>query len=70
MGTRELEARVAALERKVERLAARQANGATATHLWLDNIFGIFADDPEFEKAVRAGQEWRKAEVSEEEEAA
>ena len=30
---------------------------------WLDHAFGIFADSPEFERAVRSGQEWRYADA-------
>lgn len=70
MRTPELEARVAALERIVAQLAAERTNGATPSHPWLDKVFGIFADDPEFEAAVQAGQQWRNTEEHKGEEAA
>lgn len=70
MRTPELEARVAALEQKVALLSASQDNGSGPSHEWLRKVFGIYADDPEFEKAVLAGNEWRKAELTEGEEAA
>ena len=61
MSTAELESRITALERKVATLAEDRVNGTGPTHEWLNKVFGVFADDPEFEEAVKAGREWRKA---------
>ncbi|HUO09111.1 MAG TPA: hypothetical protein VM008_12465 [Phycisphaerae bacterium] len=60
MTTTELEHRLAALEKKVEMLAAR--NAPTTNKEWLLNIWGSFSGDPDFEKAMRLGKQWRQAE--------
>lgn len=64
--TLSLEERVAALEVEVSRLRfkAAQASGAVMGRTapdFLDRVFGILADDPTFDEAVRLGQEWRYA---------
>ena len=59
-----LEERVAVLEAKIEELNPQgqdtkgQDTKGKEPHGW-KHIVGIFADNPEFEEAVRAGKEWR-----------
>ena len=60
MTTTELELRVAALEKKVEVLAAPR--GRTTNKDWVLKMWGSFAHDPDFEKAMRYGRQWREAE--------
>ena len=60
MANLELEKRVAALEAKVAQLVGEKPEPLAASHAWFNKVFGIFAEDPEFDSAVRAGQEWRK----------
>ena len=60
MTTAELESRVAALEKKIEHLVAQ--NQPATNKDWLLQIWGSFAGDPDFEKAMRYGREWREAE--------
>lgn len=64
MSTRTLEERMAAVETKLEQLQwekdqkQEQDKEAKEPRGW-KRIIGIFADNPEFEEAVRAGKEWR-----------
>ncbi len=68
MSLQALEERLAAVETKLEQLqrenqqnkenAQGQDKEAEEPHGW-KRIVGIFADDLEFEEAVRAGKEWR-----------
>ncbi len=62
MASDTLEARLTALETEMAQLKQRldQEPASKATH-WVDQIFGIFADDPLFEEAVRYGREWRNS---------
>lgn len=36
---------------------------STGNNRWVNAIFGAFKDDPLFEEAVKAGEEYRKAQV-------
>ena len=60
MASETLEARLSALETEMAQLKQRLDQGTTpkTTH-WVEQIYGIFADDPLFEEAVRYGREWR-----------
>lgn len=64
MSTQTLEERMTAVETKLEQLQREkeqkqeQDKEAEEPHGW-KRIVGIFADNPEFEEAVRAGKEWR-----------
>jgi hypothetical protein len=56
----DLEKRVAALERRVAGLQ-RQQISSTAGHAWLDDLYGKFAGDPIFDRAMRLGRKYRKS---------
>jgi hypothetical protein len=58
MTLKELESRVAALEKEVERLRAQLPTAATQRHWWHDDA-GRFANDPVFDEIVRLGKEYR-----------
>jgi hypothetical protein len=60
MTTIELEQRIAALEKKVEKLAA--TSPIPANKQWVLKMWGGFKSDPDFEKAMSYGRKWRKAE--------
>ena len=59
-----LEGRVEELEKKVAELTARLTDPGSKD--WRRTI-GIFQNDPEFEEAVRLGQEYRKQQTYEKE---
>ena len=53
-----LEQRVSELERKVDRLlSGRQEDKCP----WWERHLGAFKDDPDFEEAMRLGEEYRKS---------
>ena len=58
----ELKHRVSALEAKFAHLPNANATGEPTSTIWLDKVFGIFANDPEFEEAVKEGKKWRLTE--------
>ncbi len=58
MTLKELESRVAALEKEIERLRAHLPTAATQRHWWHDDA-GRFANDPEFDEIVRLGKDYR-----------
>ena len=63
MATLSLEERVTALEAGLEQLKQqRELDKSDDTVPWWKKIVGIYQDDPEFEAAVRYGQEWRRSE--------
>ena len=62
MATAEIEARLSRLEEKMERIERGQKKPNATSPDWLDKVFGIFADCPEFDEMVKAGQKWRKTE--------
>lgn len=55
-----IEERLTAVETKLEQLQREKEHNKEAEEPrgW-KRIVGIFADDPEFEEAVKAGKEWR-----------
>ena len=60
MTTTEFEQRLEALEKKVADLSMK---GTPSTNKdWVFKIWGSFANDPEFKKAMSYGRKWRKAE--------
>lgn len=59
MPTQTLEERVAVLEAEMVSLEAKEQDKAAEELRGWKRIVGIFADNPEFEEAVRAGKEWR-----------
>ncbi len=62
MPVRTLEDRVATVEQELERLKLRLDTETVApAPVGWEQVYGIFADDPLFEEAVRLGREWRDA---------
>lgn len=59
MAARTLEDRVTTVEQELERLKRRLDTDNAPPPAGWEQIFGIFADDPLFEEAVRLGREWR-----------
>jgi hypothetical protein len=60
MTATEIESRVAVLEAEVARLK-EQLEKAPLKGDWLQEIYGAFADDPDFEEAMRLGREYRES---------
>lgn len=66
MAVRKLESRVAALETEVtqlkQKLATATPSATTEAEIpWWREIYGTFADDPLYEKAMRLGREYRES---------
>lgn len=61
MAARELEARVAALEAEVTRLKQQLEGSPESKKHWVDEVYGTFANDPDFLEAMRLGQEYRES---------
>ena len=55
-----LEKRVAALERQVA-LIRRPADPMTTGREWLDDLYGKFAGDPLFSRAMKLGAQYRQS---------
>lgn len=62
MATAQIELRLATLEAEVSRL--KQKLEASRPH-WVDEVYGAFADDPDFLEAMRLGREYRESLQSE-----
>ena len=60
MSEASIEQRLAAVEAAVSDLQRRLA-GATSSSNWLDHIIGSLKDEPDFEKVIQYGREWRQA---------
>jgi nicotinamide mononucleotide adenylyltransferase len=60
-----LEERVTLLEQEVKELRRTQkpADSEKGNNRWVNAIFGAFKEDPLFEEAVKAGEEYRKAQI-------
>lgn len=60
-----LEERVTLLEQEVKELRRTQipSNSVAGNNQWVNALFGRSKDDPLFEAAVKAGEEYRKAQV-------
>jgi len=58
MTATQIEHRLAALERKVEGLVAQRSTNKD----WVLKMWGSFANDPDFDKAMAYGRQWRAAE--------
>jgi hypothetical protein len=63
MTTAQIESRLAALEREVATIKARQPNKTRDAHPVnvLEKIHGTFENDDAFREAVRLGKKWRKS---------
>lgn len=59
MITTELELRVSTLEKELEKLKWKLAKEDKSVPWW-EKISGAFADDADFEEAMRIGREYRK----------
>lgn len=57
----QLEARVETLEREIAELKQLLAMSLEKQEPWWQKVAGSFKDDPDFDEAVRLGQEWRKS---------
>jgi hypothetical protein len=58
MAEKTLKERVAALEAEVARLKEKIEGPEIP---WTEKIAGTFANDPDFEEAMRLGREWRES---------
>lgn len=58
MSTVSLRDRVAALETEVARLKRKIDAAEKRDDPWLEHVWGVFANDPAFEEAMRLGREW------------
>jgi hypothetical protein len=58
-----LESRIVALEAKVAQLNPLPANGANGAmgDEWVEKIYGAFADDPDYDKAMELGRQYRES---------
>lgn len=61
MAVTELETRITALETEIERLKKRMRQPVRSTTHWVDEVYGAFANDPDFREAMRLGRQYRKA---------
>ena len=55
-----LESRIVALEAKVAQLNPPPTNGAMGDE-WVEKIYGAFADDPDYDKAMELGRQYRES---------
>ena len=57
-----LETRMAAVESQLEQLKAEQTNNhEPPKEDWLDKMYGLFADYPDFDKVVELGRQYRES---------
>ena len=61
MASSKIELRVAALEAEVTRLREQLGKTVPARTDWLDAVYGAFANNPDFEQAMRLGQQYRES---------
>jgi hypothetical protein len=54
-----LEQRVSALEAEIARLKIGRQTDRSG-HVWLDKVFGSFANDPDYLEAMRLGRQYRE----------
>jgi hypothetical protein len=57
-----MEKRLADLEAEVARLKVK-VDQAEVTRPWWEEIVGTFADNPDYEEAMRLGREYRRMDV-------
>ncbi|PZV12027.1 MAG: hypothetical protein DCF22_13280 [Leptolyngbya sp.] len=57
----QLEARVATLEAELAQMKQMLAQTLQQKERWWLKVAGSFENDPNFDEAVRLGQEWRKS---------
>jgi hypothetical protein len=56
-----LEQRLTAVEAELAEIKQRLPAEKPAGHAWLERIYGAFANDPEYEEAMRLGREYRES---------
>jgi hypothetical protein len=56
-----LEQRLATVEAELAQLKRRLGKEPASEHAWLDKIYGSFANDPEYEEAMRLGRKYRES---------
>jgi hypothetical protein len=61
MAVPEIELRIANLESEVARLKQRLEESAESKRHWVDDIYGAFANDPDFLEAMRLGRKYRES---------
>ena len=61
-----LEQRVEELEKKIAELTSQLAEAKPRGKDWRRSI-GVFANDPDYDEAMRLGREWREAQTYEKE---
>lgn len=61
MAVAEPELRVAALETELARLKGRVEPSSGSQGDWLDDIYGVFANDLVYDEAMRRGREHRES---------
>lgn len=61
MAVAEIKLRVTALEAEVARLKERVEKAVSPRGDWLDEIYGVFDNDPIYEEAMRLGREYRES---------
>ncbi len=59
--SQQLEVRVATLETELAQMKLMLSGSLQKKAPWWLQVAGSFEDDPNFDEAVRLGQEWRKA---------
>ncbi len=59
MAAPKIESRVAALEEDVALLKQRLSESVEPDKHWVDSVYGVFADDPDFLEAMRLGRKYR-----------
>ena len=65
MATTEIEIRVSALESEIATLKEKLAKIEKSPTAWWQKISGTFADDADYEEAMRLGREYRLAQKDE-----
>jgi hypothetical protein len=61
MVSAKIELRVAALEAEITQLKEQVQKGFPPGRDWLDEVYGAFADDPDFQEAMRLGRKYRES---------
>ncbi len=56
-----LEQRLATVEAELAQLKKTLRHEESSGHVWLDKIYGSFANDPEYEEAMRLGRKYRES---------
>lgn len=59
--SQKLETRVATLEKELAQIKQMLTKRPESKEPWWLKIAGSFENDPDFDEAVRLGQEWRKS---------